>query len=650
MRPSRYLVVLLSLFYWFGTGKSSAQNTWPPIDPAHLAMKTSRVEPGADAEVLIWRVLIEKDLANPSLTSHLRVKILNERGRDAYGTIDLPFDKDSRVQDVSARTIRPDGSVIEVKPESMIEREILRGRKTKVKALSFTFPNAEPGAIVDYRWRQELKDAWYLRLDFQREIPIQLVEYSLKLKSLPGVKTSMLPMQMSDIGFRENEKGILSAKLIDVPAFKEEPLMPPEDSVRKWVLVYPETWQDSIGSKVDYAVSQAATKVDDEIKRLLASLIQPTMSDDQKLAKLYEYCQTNIKNLSDPGADITRSELARVKQNKNPSETIRRGMGTGREINALFGALAIAAGYDARITSLAGRHHVLPESTSANPYFETSFNMAVRVGNTWRFFDPGSSEVSFGMLLWTEEGVKARIPDQVSENRVYIPLSPPEKSMTVRDAKLRLSSEGDLSGEVSYRLTGHFAAEVRRLYGRVASEDRVQALQKSIAEAKPGLVITNLRIEEFGNTTKPLRYVFNINLPGYAQRTGRRLIVQPAFFQVGEKPDFTSADRRNPVYFPFPWAEKDSAAIELPAGYELEHPEKPAPLTANGLSKYSVDLKIDKGRNILYYAREFDFGEGGTLLFPVTSYKDLKGYFDTIHERDSHTLVLKQLESRETPK
>lgn len=650
MRLSRYLVVLLSSFYWIGSGQSAAQNTWPPIDPAHLAMKTSRVEPGADAEVLIWRVLIEKDLANPSFTSHLRIKILNERGRDAYSTVDLPFDKDSRIQDVSARTIRPDGSVIDVKPESMIEREIVRGRKTKVKALSFTFPNAEPGAIIDYRWRYELKDAWYLRLDFQREIPIQLVEYSLKLKSLPGIKTSMLPMQMSEIGFRENEKGILSAKLVDVPAFKEEPLMPPEDSVKKWVLVYPETWQDSIGSKVDYAVSVAATKVDDEVKRLSASLIQPTMSDDQKLARFYEYCQTNIKNLSDPGADITRSELARVKQNKNPSETIRRGMGTGPEINALFGALAIAAGYDARITSLAGRHHVLPDSSSENPYFETSFNMAVRVGNTWRFFDPGSPEVSFGMLLWQEEGVKTRIPDPMNLIRINVPVSPPEKSMTARDAKLRLTSEGDLSGEVSYQLTGHVAARLRRSYAKVAPEDRIQALQKSLADATPGLVITNLRIEDFGNTAKPLRYVFDISLPGYAQRTGRRLIVQPAFFHFGEKPDFVSSERRNPVYFSFPWSEKDTAAIELPAGYELEHPEGPAPVTASGLSKYSVDLKIDKGRNILYYAREFDFGQGGTLLFPVKTYKDLKGFFDAIHERDSRTLVLKQLESRETPK
>ena len=92
------------------------------------------------------------------------------------------------------------------------------------------------------------------------------------------------------------------------------------------------------------------------------------------------------------------------------------------------------------------------------------------------------------------------------------------------------------------------------------------------------------------------------------------------------------------MYFPYAWAEKDTATIELPAGFELEHPETPQPVAAPGLSKYAVDLKIDKGRNILYYNREFDFGESGTLLFPVQSYKALKGYFDAIYERDSQAL------------
>ena len=321
-------------------------------------MKASKIEPGADAEALVWRVQVEKNLTNVSYATHLRIKILNERGRDAYSTVDLPFDKDSKVRDVSARTIRPDGSVIEVKPESIIEREVLRAGKTKVHALSFTFSNVEPGCIIEYRWRSELKDVWYLRLDFQRESPFNSSSIASKRRRSRESGLRMLHMQMPDMAFSSNDKGVLSAKLADVPPYKEEAHMPPEDSVRKWILVYPELSGYIEGTKEEYDASLAATKVDDEVRRLSASLVHPTMSDDQKLAKLYEYCQTNIKNLSDPGTEITRSLRARAKQNKNPSETIRRGMGTGPEINALFGALAIAAGYDARITSLAGRHTI----------------------------------------------------------------------------------------------------------------------------------------------------------------------------------------------------------------------------------------------------------------------------------------------------
>ncbi len=90
--------------------------------------------------------------------------------------------------------------------------------------------------------------------------------------------------------------------------------------------------------------------------------------------------------------------------------------------------------------------------------------------------------------------------------------------------------------------------------------------------------------------------------------------------------------------------------IELPTGYELEHPEKPPPMSATNLSAYAVDIRIDRSRNVLHYGRQFVFGEGGRIYFPVSAYKQLKGYFDSLFERDSQTLVLKQVEAKEPTK
>ena len=64
----------------------------------------------------------------------------------------------------------------------------------------------------------------------------------------------------------------------------------------------------------------------------------------------------------------------------------------------LFGAMAIAAGFEVRIARLSDRSDVFFDPSFANSYFMNTFDVAVKVGNQWRFFDPGNRYVPFGMF------------------------------------------------------------------------------------------------------------------------------------------------------------------------------------------------------------------------------------------------------------
>jgi len=50
---------------------------------------------------------------------------------------------------------------------------------------------------------------------------------------------------------------------------------------------------------------------------------------------------------------------------------------------------------------------------------------------------------------------------------------------------------------------------------------------------------------------------------------------------------------------------------------------------------------IKDGRGIKYN-RSFVFGGSGSIFFPTESYAQLRQVFDAIHQRDSHTLTLRQ--------
>jgi len=120
---------------------------WHPLDPAELALKTSAVEKDADAEALFWEVrLDDSQLEEFSLKNYIRIKVFTERGKESQSRVDLPFLGSTRIKDIAARVIKPDGSILELKKDDVFEKTIVNARGLKLKAKSFALPGVEPGA------------------------------------------------------------------------------------------------------------------------------------------------------------------------------------------------------------------------------------------------------------------------------------------------------------------------------------------------------------------------------------------------------------------------------------------------------------------------------------------------------------------------
>ena len=109
---------------------SSVPMDWKPVDPADLALKTPRVDKDAGAEALFWETWVTDELHGSEPTSvfthYVRLKIFNEHGRDAHGTIDLPYTGKESISDIAGRTIKPDGSIVELKKDSVFDRMIVQ--------------------------------------------------------------------------------------------------------------------------------------------------------------------------------------------------------------------------------------------------------------------------------------------------------------------------------------------------------------------------------------------------------------------------------------------------------------------------------------------------------------------------------------------
>ena len=668
LRPgaSGALVFLLALLcaapQVFGRGDKD----WKPVDPAELAVSAPAVEKDADAEVLFWdvRVSFEENGGDPAtvLNHYVRIKVFNERGREAVGKVDIPAIKfrgrEVKIKDVAARTIKPGGEVIELKKEDVFERDLVKANGLKVKAKSFAMPAVEPGAVIEYRWREVRNGIRpYERFDFSRDVPVRNVTYHIKpyndeLVDANGKRVGLRAHTFhgNTTPFFKDKDGFYVTSMTNVPSFREEPRMPPEYAVRPWMLVYysSETTTDAgkfwnaYGRRMASAF-KSLVKVNDEVRKASAETVGDAQTPEQKLERLYNFVRAKVKRYTDDAAGLTAEQLKKIKENKSPADTLKRGLGDAKDIDLLFAAMASAAGFEVRLACTSDREDIFFTMEFPDDYFINPASVAVRVGDGWRLFNPGSTYVPFGMLRWQEEGQPTLIADEKEPIWIDSPMSAPTKSLEKRIGKLKLSEDGVLEGEVRIEYTGHVAADMKEYDDDDSPAEREETLKRRLKERLAAAEITDIRVENVSDPDKPFVYSFHVRVPDYAQRTGKRLFFQPAFFQKGLGARFPVATRRHMVYFHYPWSEEDQVEISLPEGFALDNAESPAPIAAGEISKYEPSAGITKDGRLLIYTRKFYFGKGASgLLFPITSYPVLKQYFDGINKQDEHTIALKQ--------
>ena len=575
-------------------------------------------------------------------------------GRESQSKIDIaPFDPDARIKDVARRTIKSDGTIIELKKEDVFEKTLVKANGRKIKAKTFAMPGVEPGAIIEYRWREVYANtsAQNERLYFQRDIPVESVTYYIKPAENLATAASLrfLPFGMETPQFVKDKGGFYSTTMTNVPAYHEEPRMPPENEVRQWMLLYysseakPEPdkyWKER--GRLLYEATKGLMKPSDEIKQKAAALIADANTPEQKLGRLYDFCRTQIKNLDDDALGMTADERAKVKSNKSAAETLKRAQGTSGDIDLLFGALANAAGFDARLALMSNRGDIFFKPGFANMYFLNLAAIAVKDGTNWRFYDPSEMYLPAGMLAWQAEWEEALVTDPKEPVWTRTPLSTPDQSLEKRTAKLKLSEDGTLEGDVHIEYTGHTGAVKKEYNDDDSPTQREETLRAMVKAQMSTAEVSDIRVENVQDPVKPFTYSYHVRVPGYAQRTGKRLFLQPAFFERGHGPLFTAASRRNMVYFNYPWSEEDEVQIDLPAGFALDNADSPGSFNAGTISKYDVHISVTKDQRTLIYKRSFYFGSNSGLLFPANSYEQLRALFDELHKRDDHTITLKQ--------
>jgi hypothetical protein len=646
-----FLVLFVPLFLIICLQTAFAgDDPWREVSPAELQMKTPKVEPDADAEVLFWEVRVDDGSIDQLVMKHyIRVKIFTERGREKYSKIDIPYVQGIKIKDLMGRVIKTDGSTVEVAKTDIFDREIAKQDKAKVKAKSFAVPNIEPGVIVEYQYKEVIPggSASNMRMKFQHDIPIQTISYYFK----PFNSVRYLTFNMNENKFIKDKNGFYRATMENVPALKEEPRMPPEDEVRSWLLLYytddlkgdyTDFWANAGGYIARTWEIKDTLKPGKEIKAAAQQIAAGANAPDEQMAKLFEFCKTKVKNITFD-TSITDEEKEKIKPTKSTADTYQKLQGTTREINELFASLATALGFEARLAFGGDRSEKFFNPQQAHTSFIHFTGVAVKVNNQWKYYDPGSLFVPYGMLSWFEEGTSVLLLGYKDYIRTEIPMSGAEKSAAKRTGRFKLLDDGTLDGTVKIEYTGHLGSLYKTNNYDDSPAKREESLKEEIKKQFSTAEISAISIENVTDPEKPFIYQYKIHVPNYAQKTGKRLFFQPGFFEYGTNPEFSSATRKYDIYFQYPWAENDDIEIELPKGFSLDSGEKPGEIAdPNRIGVLNINIAVNSDNGVLKYQRNFKFGGGDTILFPSSAYQPVKNLFDAFHTANTHLLTLKQ--------
>ena len=587
-----------------------------------------------------------------AMNHYIRIKIFTDRGKQKYSTVEIEQVGKRSISEIAGRTIKPDGTILELKKDAIFDRELAKTRGFKVRGKAFALPNVEVGDIIEYRYKETHNDeiASHMRLYFQRDIPMWNVTYHLKPLNIPFLPYAMRSMtfQFNQPPIQKEPNGFYSASMGDMPAFQEEPSMPPEDQLRAWMLIYYEEDRKTDAEKYwkeigrnDFQSFKPRMMVNADVKRVAAELVSGAGSPEDQLAQLDLYCRTKINNLSENESRMTAEQLKAFKESRSPADTLKQKAGSGIDIDLLFAALANAAGFDARMVRISDRSDTFFTPARPLTYFIRNFSVAVKVNDKWLFYDPATPYLGRGMLRWQEEGQQALISDPKEGFFVETPYTQPSHSVRQRRGNFKLREDGSLEGTVQYTFTGHVAREEKVRFEDLTPPKREEEWQKSIQARLNTAEISDLEMQNVSDPVKPMIIQHKLTVPGYATHTGKRILFQPAFFQYNLPARFTETKRRWPLYFDYSWAEDDEVTIDLPEGWDLDQPVRPNGAKLGDVGIYTVEVRKTLDGRKLIYRRQFDWGRDGKLLMPAALYPEVKSVFDYIQQQDNYTIALK---------
>lgn len=585
-------------------------------------------------------------------------RILRPDG-EKQGTVQIPFDPQTRITDIHGWCIPVSGKDLTVKDKDTAETAlpgIANGYLVSdLQSKVMHIPGATVGSLIGWEVEQEvapysLNDEW----DPQDTIPVREARYTLMLPAgwtytATWINHAEIAPVESALGATRQYQWVLS----DLAAVPIEEHMPPWKGVAPRMVISVaqaggqtsgwHSWQDLgnwylklLGNRRDPS---------SEIRAQVSQLTESEATPLGRIRALSRFVQSDIRYVA--------IELGIGGHQPHPAaEVFAHRYGDCKDKAALLSSMLQLIGVSSFPVMINTTRGMVTPGMPANTDFDHAI-LAIqlppaaddpglvatvthpRLGKLL-FFDPtdtltplgrltGALQSNYGLLVW-----------QDGSDLIQLPQLAADSSGVRLTATMALDETGTLSGDILETHLGDAAKSQRELIRSLPLDtDRIKPIEARVAESVSAFQIVKAALGNVNATELPLEWHYSLEAPHYARATGGLLLVRPRVIGTFSQSFLeTKEARRAPIEFEGPSHDTDVVEITLPEHYKVDE-LPPAVNEDYGFASYRSKTELAGGK--LRFSRSFEIKQ---LSVPAAKAAQLRDLYRIIADDERRTAVL----------
>ncbi len=617
------------------------QELSPQVSKIISASPTLKEFPQAGALILLSDEKIKVTAENTQISQmHYLVKILNSRGKENFSESHIDYDSTyERVELEFARTIKPDGTVVDVGSRHIrdVSKYMNFPLYSNARVFIISFPEITEGAVIEYKvkiFRNQLIN----KKDFVLAYPIEASEPVIAAKfelSLPKQK----PIQLKILNEKYNNFGAdfkpridkLPDQIIYTWEFNNIPGIIPESNMPKDVEINPtmiistfNSWQDIYSWW--WPLARDKIKADSAIKDKVKELIKDETIDEGKIRVIYNFCAQKIRYVA-----VEYGQAGY--EPHNAADIFKNKYGDCKDQAILLVAMLKEAGFSAHPVLISTKEYY-----NLNPDFPSMlFNhviAAVGLKDKIIFMDPTAETCSFDDLPPSDQQRQVLLFKEDTFKIQETPLYQASHNLLSQGLDIKINQDETISGQRAVS-TGGVYDQAQRFWLTYTPPDVIrEKLREKIQDISIGAKLITTDIINLDNLNLPVALNYSFSGQEYFTNAGTMRIM-PQLANL-DNSLIAQEKRKYPIDFECLDTKVMIFEIAIPDNFVVKYIPKSIDEDSPWLS---FSAEYSHRGNKIYFKQKTELKKA---LIKVEEYANFKTFFEGLARKIKQRIILEK--------